>query len=110
MRFSGVDFLDFLESLDDLPGRARLAVSDLDLPQLELREHSAEQFSLTCKGGIPGTGHLFAGVLRAMADDYGALVFLEHLGEGDGVETVAINLLEAEFAEGKGFDLGARAS
>lgn len=110
LRFGGVNFVDFLHSLDDLPDRARLAVSDLALPRLELRERSAHEFSLTCEGDIPGCGHLFTGVLRAMADDYGALVFLEHKGEIDGVETVSIALLEADFSEGRGFDLGVQAS
>ena len=30
LRFSGVTFLDFLHSLDDLPDRVRLAVPDSD--------------------------------------------------------------------------------
>ncbi|WP_299776869.1 heme NO-binding domain-containing protein [uncultured Roseobacter sp.] len=106
LRFGGVNFLDFLHSLDDLPDRARLAVADLVLPRIELREHNPHQFSLNCEGDIPGCGHLFTGVLRAMADDYGALVFLEHQGVEEGVETVAIALLEADFAEGRGFELG----
>ncbi|WP_299867886.1 heme NO-binding domain-containing protein [uncultured Roseobacter sp.] len=106
LRFGGVNFLDFLHSLDDLPDRARLAVADLVLPRIELREHNPHQFSLNCEGDIPGCGHLFTGVLRAMADDYGALVFLEHQGVKDGVETVAIALLETDFAEGRGFELG----
>lgn len=110
LRFGGVNFLDFLHSLDDLPDRARLAVADLVLPRLELREHGPQQYSLTCEGDIPGCGYLFTGVLRAMADDYGALVFLEHMGEQDGVETVSIALLETDYAEGRGFELGVQAS
>ncbi|MCV3271208.1 heme NO-binding domain-containing protein [Roseobacter sinensis] len=110
LRFGGVNFIDFLHSLDDLPDRARLAVSDLVLPRLELREHGPHQYSLACEGEIPGCGHLFTGVLRAMADDYGALVFLEHMGAQDGVETVSIALLETDFTEGRGFELGAQAS
>ena len=39
LRFGGVGFVDFLHSLDDLPDRARLAVSDLELPRVELCEH-----------------------------------------------------------------------
>jgi hypothetical protein len=47
------------------------------------------------------------GLLRAMADDYGALAVLEHLGDepGCGEEVVAIHLLESRFAEGRRFDL-----
>ncbi|MFK7881272.1 heme NO-binding domain-containing protein [Roseobacter sp.] len=105
LRFGGVDFVEFLHSLDDLPDRARLAVSDLDLPRLELREHSPFRYSLRCDGLVVGCGHLLTGVLRAMADDYGALVFLEYEGSHDGVEVVAIALLETDFAEDRGFEL-----
>ena len=38
LRFGGVTFVEFLHSLDDLPDRARLAVSDLHLPKIELLE------------------------------------------------------------------------
>ena len=31
LRFGGVDYEDFLHSLDELPGRARLAVQELEL-------------------------------------------------------------------------------
>ncbi|WP_334312365.1 heme NO-binding domain-containing protein [Roseovarius sp. ZX-A-9] len=34
LRFGGSSFPEFLHSLDDLPARARLAVPDLELPQL----------------------------------------------------------------------------
>ena len=83
LRFSGVSFPDFLHSLDDLPARARLAVDDLILPQLELREHAAQSFSLTVRapdGMSLRFGHVVVGLLRAMADDYGALVLLDYKG------------------------------
>jgi hypothetical protein len=109
LRFGGVTFVDFLHSLDDLPDRARLAVSDLDLPQMEVREHAANRFSLTCQSPHTGFGHVMVGVLRAMADDYGALAFLEHQGGSKDCETIEITLIESAFAEGRSFDLGARA-
>lgn len=109
LRFGGVTFAEFLHSLDDLPDRARLAVSDLDLPRLELFEESPERFSLKCYGDTEGWGHLFMGVLRAMADDYGALAYLEHKGMCHGVETLEISLLETGFSDGRGFELGASA-
>ncbi|WP_300029080.1 heme NO-binding domain-containing protein [uncultured Roseobacter sp.] len=109
LRFSGVDFTDFLHSLDDLPDRARLAVSDLELPRITLKEQGTGYYRLSVQSRIPGAGHLFTGVLRAMADDYGALVFLEHQGSENGAEIVGVSLLETEFSEGRGFHLGARA-
>lgn len=109
LRFGGEDYVEFLHSLDDLPDRARLAVSDLDLPALELREHAAGQFTLSCGPGLPGFSHVMIGVLRAMADDYGALVMLEHAGDRHGCERIAITLVEQAFAQGRSFELGMRA-
>ena len=107
LRFGGEDFVDFLHSLDDLPDRARLAVADLELPQLELREHAAGRFSLTVNARIEGFGFVMIGMLRSLADDYGALVLLEHRGGQRGLETVDITLIEAGFAQGRRFELGA---
>ncbi|MDT8854089.1 heme NO-binding domain-containing protein [Paracoccaceae bacterium Fryx2] len=107
LRFGGVGFVDFLHSLEDLPGRARLALPDLDLPVLEVSDHAPEAFSLLCRSPIAGAGHVILGLLRAMADDYGALVLLEHQGAGPEGEVIAIQLLETGFAAGRSFDLAA---
>ena len=109
LRFGGVTYVEFLHSLDDLPDRARLAVSDLSLPPLELREHTQNEFTLTCHPGLPGYADVFMGVLRAMADDYGALVMLDHDGQDGTTEMISITLIESAFSEGRSFDLGARA-
>ena len=109
LRFGGVDFVDFLYSLDDLHDRVRLAVPDLFLPNLELREHTVNQFSLTVRSDFLSFGHVLIGLLTAMADDYGALVMLEYGGSQEGVETIAIALLKSAFAAGNRFELGARA-
>lgn len=107
LRFSGVTFLEFLHSLDDLPDRARLAVEDLILPGMELREHGSNRYTLHCTWDQPGFGHVMVGVLRTMADDYGALVFLDHMGAAHGVETIEVTVFESAFAEGRHFDLAA---
>ncbi|WP_146586228.1 heme NO-binding domain-containing protein [Puniceibacterium confluentis] len=105
LRFGGVTFAEFLHSMDDLPDRARLAVPDLDLPGLELTEYAKDRFALRCTGPVPGFGLVLVGVLRAMADDYGALVILEYEGWNLGCERIVITLIETEFAEGRQFDL-----
>lgn len=110
LRFSGVDFTDFLHALDDLPGRARLAVADLDLPPMELEEESAGAYCLRI--GLRGAGPVrfgpvMMGILRAMADDYGALVYLEYRGLSDHGELIGIRLLDEAFAQGRDFHLGA---
>lgn len=109
LRFGGETYVDFLHSLDDLPDRARLAVSDLHLPAMELIEHSPAAYTLVCQPGLPGFGHLMIGVLRAMADDFGALVMLNHEGVKSLAEHVSVTLIETSFAAGREFDLGARA-
>jgi hypothetical protein len=108
LRFGGVTYVDFLYSLDDLPDRARLAVDDLHLPSLEVIEEVPGQFILTCGPGVPGFGWVMMGVLRTMADDYGALVFLEYEGKRDKDEVIIITLIETSFAVGRSFELGAR--
>jgi len=109
LRFGGVNFSEFLLSLDELPGRTRLAVSDLDLPDLEIIEDGSDRFVLKADQKWLGIGHVLVGVLRAMADDYGALVFLEFEGAENGVETVSIQLLETAFSEGREFQLSQKA-
>lgn len=110
LRFGGVDFTEFLHSLDDLPGRARLAVANLDMPDLELREHGSLSFSLICRSPKVGFGHVLIGLLRAMADDYGALVMLDHKGSKEGTEIIEVRLLAMEHASGRRFELSAGAA
>lgn len=109
LRFGGETFFEFLHSLDDLQDRARLAVSDFEIPSIDVLEHDLQNMTLRCEGQIAGFGHVLMGVLRAMADDYGALVLLEHHGESNGVETLSVSVVESCFAEGRSFQLGAPA-
>jgi hypothetical protein len=106
LRFGGADFMDFLLSVEDLPGRSRLAVPDIDVPHLTLQEDAADVYLLSCRSPLAGAGHVIMGLLRAMADDYGALVLLDHQGQRDGAEWLRIHVLEARFAAGRRFDLG----
>lgn len=106
LRFGGVTFDEFLHSLDDLYDRGKLAVPELELPKLNLLEDGeAGRFKLICTSPLKGFGRVTMGVLRAMADDYGALVFLEYTGAGDGYEEISITLVESSFADGRDFSL-----
>lgn len=105
LRFGGVDYWDFLFSLDDLQGRGLMALPDLELPELTLRTEAGGRLMLLVSGSFPGWGAVLAGLMRAMADDYGALVLIEPLGPQAGVERVQVHLLEASFSEGRRFDL-----
>ncbi|MGR3662642.1 MAG: heme NO-binding domain-containing protein [Paracoccaceae bacterium] len=105
LRFGGETFAEFLHSLDELPGRSLLAVPELTLPALDLQEYSAGNFTLKCTFDFPGHGHVLVGVLRAMADDYGALAVLEHMGSNGGCETIFIQLTDTQFSNGRSFNL-----
>lgn len=107
LRFSGDDYIDFLFSIDDLPDRARLVISDLELPELETLDLEPTVFKLNVTGSLPGFGHVMVGLLRAMADDYGALVLLDYAGLADNTEEISIMVVESQFAEGRGFNLAA---
>ena len=108
LRFGGVTFRDFVNSLEDFPDRCRLALPGAEVPILTLREDETG-YVLTCDWSLDGVGHLVVGLLRAMADDYGTLAFLEHTGRMGRGEVVAIRLVEAQLFAGRPFDLAARA-
>jgi len=108
MRFGGVDFAEFLESLEDLPDRARLAMSELDLPAISLHVQGAGAFRVeVARSDCAGLrfGPVLLGLLRAMADDYGALVLLEYRGCDALREIIEVHLLDVAFADGRDFDL-----
>jgi hypothetical protein len=106
LRFGGVTFVEFLHSLDDLHDRAKLAVPELELPKLRLRgQPDSGSFKLICKGPHAGFGHVMIGLLRAMADDYGALVFMEAGAIREGTEEILIQLVDVSFADGRDFSL-----
>lgn len=105
LRFGGETFTEFLFSLDDMQDRVRLAVSDLPFPTLELQDHMSSHYTLKVTHRMAGAGHVLLGMLRAMADDYGSLAFLEHKGRVNQTETVTIEVVQTDFAEGRAFAL-----
>jgi len=105
LRFSGVNFADFVNSLEELPERARMVLPDLEVPELELTDHGGGQFTLECHSRLRGGAHVIMGLIRAMADDYGALVLLDATGE-EGCGTISIQVADQAFAEARPFSLG----
>jgi hypothetical protein len=105
LRFGGETFVEFLHSLDDLHDRVKLALPDLEVPVFEVREHSPTSFSIALTWETPGLSQMIVGILRAMADDYGALVVLEHTAAG-GRDVIGVSLLVKSYAEGRSFALG----
>lgn len=117
LRFGGLTYADFLRSLDDLQGRARLAVPDLDLPALSVAPTGvageAGRFVLTCHACPAGLSQVLLGLLRTLADDYGALVMIEPVGPPAGPidlrhrrsECLAIDVCDPEFQAARAFAL-----
>lgn len=105
LRFGGDSFYDLLHSLDDLPDRARLAVADLEMPELELVDGAEGEFALTVRARQGGFACVLVGILRALADDYGALAFLDLARVSDVESRISINVVDNAFAEGRSFSL-----
>jgi len=105
LRFCGETFTEFLHALYDLPSRAQLAMPGLVIPELEVREDPPGQFRIFVLSDRQGWGDVVLGLLRAMADDFGALVLMER-GAGSGpIAVIEVKLLDGRFAEGRDFSL-----
>jgi Haem-NO-binding len=104
LRFGGTSYSDFLHSLEDLPGRARLAMPDLELPGLTLQEVGPDRFELRSQSHLRGMQRVLVGILTAMADDYGALCLIE-AGADD---CTTISVLDRRHSPARQFDLAVR--
>lgn len=101
LRFGGVSFSDFLHSLEELPARAKLALSDLDPPEVLLDEVGPDRFELRCRSHIRGIQRVLMGIVTAMADDYGALCLIDTGAE----DCITIAVLDSRHGRAKAFDL-----
>lgn len=105
LRFGGADFLEFLYSLDFLPDRARLAISDLILPELHVVERRGGEYQIHCRSEFSGYGYILVGAIRAMADDYGVLAIITLDTADKGATVVAAEVLDEKHAAGRRFVL-----
>lgn len=107
LRFGGETFQEFVESLDDLPRRAALALPELELPALEVIPDGDGDTDMRvgCRWPRDGFGHVLVGMLRTLADDYGALVLLDHEGRQGDVEWIRITVMSGTFSKGRPFQL-----
>ena len=101
LRFGGASFADFLLSLEEMPGRARLALPDLRLPEIRVVERGPDLFEIVCPSPIRGFPRVLVGILTSMADDYGTLCVIET----DGDATITVRILDSTHSEGRPFDL-----
>ncbi len=107
LRFGGEDFADFVSSIDELPERARLAVPNLMLPDVEVNQSGNDQYEIRCVSEFGRFGKILSGILRAMADDYGCLSLIEWEDQGEAGEVISVTLLDGAYSEGKTFALSA---
>jgi hypothetical protein len=109
LRFTGASFVEFLLSLDELPDRIRLALPDLEVPEIGVVQHGDEQIQVSCGPGQPGLISLLVGLIRAMADDYGALATVDRMGpeNRDGSGCLVLRVHDSTFSNGRGFSLAA---
>ncbi len=103
LRFGGVTFADFLHSLEELPGRARLAMPELVLPDVVLVDLGGDRYELCLKTRLGATQRVLVGLLTAMADDYGALCLIEPQSD----DRTSIAILDWRHAAARRFDLAA---
>lgn len=107
LRFGGSDFIEFLQSLDELPDRARLALPGLDFPRISVDMPRPGRTVLVCGRGLPGFSRVLTGLLRGLADDYGTLAMIDHAGSGGGEARIVVDIHNASFARARRFDLAA---
>ena len=106
LRFGGQDFAEFLATLEELPGRVALAVPMLRLPAMEVCFAEDGGISIDVAGGVDLFAPVIEGVIRAMADDYGALVFVDRdQADPAGPARLTVRLHDAAFAEARLFRL-----
>jgi hypothetical protein len=104
LRFCGRDFLDFLLRLEELPDRIRLITDDLDVPEITLSRSDDGLLWVTLSNGPPACTALLGGLLRAMADDYGALCVITPQDGG-----LCIDVSDSAFAAARTFRLSPKA-
>ncbi|GHG19509.1 heme NO-binding domain-containing protein [Paracoccus aerius] len=103
LRFCGQDFLDFLLRLEELPDRIRLVTDDLDIPEIGLSRSDDGLLWISFSHGQAVWTALLSGLLRAMADDYGALCVITPRDGG-----LCVDISDSAFATGRTFHLSPR--
>ena len=108
LRFGGGTFCEFVLSLEELEERGRLVAPDLEIPSVGVTQYDTTGFLVASKWKLPGSGPVLLGALRAMADDYGALVTLSLAGIDGETEKLDVTIHDVDHSEGRTFDLALR--
>lgn len=106
LRFGGGSFAEFLLSLEELPERAALAIPEVEVPTIALSDEGSGTYLLRARWTVPGIAPILMGALRAMADDYGALVLMELAGRDGLEERLRVQIFDVDFSQGRAFSLG----
>jgi hypothetical protein len=106
LRFGGGTFVEFLQSLEEMPDRARLAIPELEMPAITLTRQAPGDYMIAARWPLPGIAPVLSGALRAMADDYGALVLLQLAGLETGEERLSVRVFDTAYSAGRSFSLG----
>jgi len=106
LRFGGADFREFLLSLDELPGRIQMTIPDIDVPQFHLNELDGARVELVLSWNEVNLSAFILGAIRAISDDYGALVLMEARDVGALETIIQIELLDNSFAQARDFTIG----
>ena len=101
LRFSGRDFVDFIYSLEEWPGRAHMVIPDLGVPRIGIEASDDDgNLRVVLTGCFPEWRSVMAGLIRAMADDYGTLALISVEGNA-----VRVHISDQSFAAGRRFEL-----
>lgn len=100
LRFSSPDFAGFLLALEELPDRVAMIVPGIDLPQFRITPGAPGEYLIRQRSGRALWRALLSGMVRAMADDYGALILIDAQDD-----ELRVELLAEAFAEGRDFRL-----
>ena len=105
LRFGGATFEDFL--LSHLNDRVALALDILEMPMIRVLPLSAEKIHMRVAPKWHRFSDVLVGLLRALADDYGALVFMDRLADTDQTECIEVILIDHHHTAGTSFELAA---
>lgn len=100
LRFGGTDFVDFVHSLDELPGRARMILPDLPEHGLTVERQDPQAYAIRLDHAPRDWIWALAGALRGMADDYGTLALIVVAGQ-----TIHLSIALEDHATSRPFDL-----
>lgn len=104
LRFGGADYPAFLRSFPEVRSKFQMALPALPLPMFSGVEDAlpdgGARFAFSLQQAGAGQVPLLVGVLRAMADDYGALAVVT--GQAG---RIVVDVLESHFHRGRSFAL-----